>query len=146
MNDQYFWNPTAARDPDLRAADADRERIAEQLRESHAEGRLDIAEFQERLERAYEAKTLGELDRLVMDLPRRDQQEERRSYAWAPLRLASLVVPVALIAAIVVAAHFATLVVALLLFFVVRPLAWRSWGGGHARAFRGCGPRRMTRL
>jgi len=68
----------AARDLDLRAADADRERIAERLRTGHAEGRLDLAEFQERLERAYAAKTLGELRALVADLPGGDERAARR--------------------------------------------------------------------
>jgi hypothetical protein len=144
MIDRHFWYPNSGRNPDLRAADADRERIADELRQSHAEGRLDIAELQERLEHTYGAKTLGELDWLVSDLPRRDQ--ERRAHGWAPSRPASLVLPVALIAAIVVAAHLAWLPVALLLFFVVRPLAWRTWGGGHARALGGWGPRRTRRL
>jgi hypothetical protein len=58
-----------ATDPRIRAADADRDRAAEALREHHAAGRLSIEEFQERLDRVYEAKTLGELDALMSDLP-----------------------------------------------------------------------------
>jgi Domain of unknown function (DUF1707)/2TM domain len=58
------------REPRLRASDADRERTVEQLRRHHAEGRLDMDEFSERMERAYEAKTLAELDELMSDLPR----------------------------------------------------------------------------
>jgi len=56
-------------DPRLRASDADRERIVQLLREHHAEGRLDVDEFHERFNAAYEAKTLGELDALLADLP-----------------------------------------------------------------------------
>ena len=56
-------------DPRLRASDADRERTVQMLREHHAEGRLDIDEFHERFNAAYEAKTLGELDALLADLP-----------------------------------------------------------------------------
>ena len=73
MANQYFLNRIAGPDPNLRAADADRERIAERLRNGHAEGRLDMDEFQQRLERCYEAKTLGELRELVKDLPREDR-------------------------------------------------------------------------
>src|SRR5690606_40199076 len=36
--------------PDLRASDADRERVADILREALAEGRLDMEEFGERLD------------------------------------------------------------------------------------------------
>lgn len=53
-----------------RAADADREAVAERLRAAVTEGRLDLDEFDDRLGRAYQAKTYGELDPLVADLPR----------------------------------------------------------------------------
>lgn len=56
-------------DPRMRASDADRERVASLLREHHAEGRLTAEEFHERLDRAFAAKTLGELDDLLADLP-----------------------------------------------------------------------------
>ncbi|MGW4562344.1 DUF1707 SHOCT-like domain-containing protein [Streptomyces sp. NPDC004561] len=55
--------------PDLRASDADRERVAEVLRDALAEGRLDMAEFEERLEATYRARTYGELAPLTRDLP-----------------------------------------------------------------------------
>ncbi|MET9292868.1 DUF1707 domain-containing protein [Streptomyces sp. NPDC003077] len=55
--------------PELRASDADRERVAETLRNAHAEGRLDFEEFEERLETAYKARTFGELRPLTADLP-----------------------------------------------------------------------------
>jgi len=56
-------------DPRIRASDADRDRAAEALREHHATGRLTVEEFQDRLDRVYAAKTLGELDELMADLP-----------------------------------------------------------------------------
>lgn len=58
-----------AQDPELRAGDADRERTAELLRRAHTEGRLDLDEFDTRLDQAYRAKTLGELAELTRDLP-----------------------------------------------------------------------------
>ena len=58
-----------APDPRIRASDADRDRAAEALREHHATGRLSMEEFQERLDHVYAAKTLGELDELMSDLP-----------------------------------------------------------------------------
>jgi DUF1707 SHOCT-like domain len=54
---------------DLRAADADREQVAAVLREAAAEGRLDLSELDERLSRVYAAKTYGELEPLIGDLP-----------------------------------------------------------------------------
>jgi hypothetical protein len=56
-------------DPRIRASDADRDRTAALLREHHAAGRLTAEEFNERLDKAYAAKTLGELDDLLADLP-----------------------------------------------------------------------------
>lgn len=59
----------ASFDPNMRAGDADRERLVEQLREHHAAGRLTLDEFDERMQKAYEAKTYGELRTLTRDLP-----------------------------------------------------------------------------
>ncbi|WP_175408549.1 DUF1707 domain-containing protein [Streptomyces sp. TRM64462] len=53
----------------MRASDTEREQIAERLREAVAEGRLDMTEFEERLDAAYKARTHGELEPLVRDLP-----------------------------------------------------------------------------
>ncbi|WP_371656962.1 MULTISPECIES: DUF1707 domain-containing protein [unclassified Streptomyces] len=53
----------------MRASDAERERVAEALRDAVAEGRLDMEEFEERLEATYKARTHGELAPLVRDLP-----------------------------------------------------------------------------
>ncbi|MEE1927985.1 DUF1707 domain-containing protein [Streptomyces sp. TRM 70351] len=61
--------PRPDRDPALRASHADREAVAEVLREAAGDGRLDLEELEERLERAFAAKTYGELEPLVSDLP-----------------------------------------------------------------------------
>ncbi|MFF8411785.1 DUF1707 SHOCT-like domain-containing protein [Streptomyces omiyaensis] len=53
----------------LRASDADRDRIADILAEALAEGRLDAEEHAERVEAVYRAKTVGELEPIVRDLP-----------------------------------------------------------------------------
>lgn len=55
--------------PELRASDADRERVAEVLRDALAEGRLDMTEFEERLDATYQARTYGELTPITRDLP-----------------------------------------------------------------------------
>jgi hypothetical protein len=57
------------RRPALRASDADRERVARILGEHGAAGRLTPEELDERLDAAYAARTHGELDRLLDDLP-----------------------------------------------------------------------------
>ncbi|MFG2500326.1 DUF1707 domain-containing protein [Streptomyces sp. NPDC048441] len=53
----------------LRASDADRDRTADILREALAEGRLTAEEHGERIDGVYRAKTMGELEPLVSDLP-----------------------------------------------------------------------------
>ncbi|PZT69394.1 hypothetical protein DN402_21705 [Streptomyces sp. SW4] len=58
--------------PELRASDADRERVAEVLRDALAEGRLDMEEFEERLDATYKARTYGELAPITRDLPAGD--------------------------------------------------------------------------
>ena len=55
--------------PEMRASDADRDRIAAVLRDAHADGRLAQDELLERLGSTYEARTYGELDQLIADLP-----------------------------------------------------------------------------
>ncbi|MFC5180401.1 DUF1707 SHOCT-like domain-containing protein [Actinomadura harenae] len=61
-----------APNPDIRASDADRDRVAASLREHTADGRLTMGELEERLEATYEAKTMGELERVTADLPEAD--------------------------------------------------------------------------
>ncbi|HMG64572.1 MAG TPA: DUF1707 domain-containing protein [Streptosporangiaceae bacterium] len=55
--------------PRIRASDADRDVAVAQLREHFAAGRLSAAEGQDRIGQALEARTLGELDELMTDLP-----------------------------------------------------------------------------
>ncbi|MFI5935786.1 DUF1707 domain-containing protein [Actinoplanes sp. NPDC051494] len=54
----------------MRAADADRHKIAEQLKSALDEGRLSLAEYDDRVRDAYAARTYGDLVGLVDDLPR----------------------------------------------------------------------------
>ena len=56
-------------DPRIRASDADRDRAAALLREHHAAGRLTAEEFHDRMNKALDAKTLGEIEELMADLP-----------------------------------------------------------------------------
>ncbi len=57
---------------ELRASDADRDRAAAVLGGAMATGRLTSAEYAERLDAAYAAKTLGDLVSLTRDLPAED--------------------------------------------------------------------------
>jgi DUF1707 SHOCT-like domain len=53
----------------MRISDDDRHRVAEILREAAGEGRLDIAELDERLEATYAARTYADLVPITQDLP-----------------------------------------------------------------------------
>ena len=55
---------------DIRAADADRERVIDALREHHADGRLTTEELEARTDHALAARHVGDLNRLLRDLPR----------------------------------------------------------------------------
>ena len=54
---------------ELRAGDADREKVAERLRIALEEGRLNLHEYDERLRDAFSSKTYADLDKLLADLP-----------------------------------------------------------------------------
>lgn len=128
MTNQSFWGLGFGRDPKLRAADSDREAAAERLRRSHVEGRLDTTELQQRLERCYEAKTLGELDELVTDLPPENAGDSTRP-RFAPLRRRLMPLMPILIALIAICAvtgghHFWLLIP---LIFIVYRLSWWRW-------------------
>jgi uncharacterized protein DUF1707/cell wall-active antibiotic response 4TMS protein YvqF len=53
----------------VRASDGERQAVADRLNMAVGEGRLTLSEFSERVGAAYAARTLGELDVLVQDLP-----------------------------------------------------------------------------
>jgi hypothetical protein len=64
---QARMNP--AMNPAMRAASADRERAVDVLKAGFAEGRLTQDEYNERMNRAYTARTYAELMALTADLP-----------------------------------------------------------------------------
>jgi Domain of unknown function (DUF1707)/Cell wall-active antibiotics response 4TMS YvqF len=59
-----------------RASDGDREAVAARLNEAVGDGRLTLQEFSQRLDRAYAARTHGELAPLTADLPAIDPARE----------------------------------------------------------------------
>lgn len=63
---------------DLRLSDGERDVVAGRLREAVAEGRLDVAEFSERLDALFRARTHGEVAPLTQDLPAPAAAPERR--------------------------------------------------------------------
>jgi hypothetical protein len=129
-HDMYEHSFGTHRDPNVRASDADREATGERLRRHHAEGRLDSEEFQERIDRCYEAKTVGELDQLVTDLPRDGAEGggRRRYLRLFPIPLVPILV-VILVVSIAGWHHGAFGLLWLIpLFFLIRFCLWRRFG------------------
>ncbi len=65
---QRAGEPSALPDP-IRVSDAERDSVVTQLGDAAGEGRISLAEFSERADQAYSAKTRGELVPLLADLP-----------------------------------------------------------------------------
>jgi Flp pilus assembly protein TadB len=119
-------------DPSVRAADTDREATADRLRQHHAEGRIDVTEFQDRIDHTYQAKTVGELHQLVSDLPRDPQPGPRGRgprlrrlwmVPWIPLLF--LIIAISALTG----RHHAGLWVLIPIFFLARIRFWgrRPW-------------------
>ncbi|MDA2814559.1 DUF1707 domain-containing protein [Nocardiopsis sp. RSe5-2] len=102
---------SAARPGDYRAADSDRDAVAERLAAALAEGRLKEDEYRERLDAALSAVTLGDLEPLTADLPP----------AGAPAPAPRPEGPIDLAAASAAHAPFP---------WKEQADAWRSWAGG----------------
>ena len=59
----------AGRSPALRVSDRERDAVVQRVQAAFAEGRLDDTEFDERMRAALTARTRGDLDVLLTDLP-----------------------------------------------------------------------------
>src|SRR5258706_13602994 len=65
----YSRRRSGPANPNLRVSDAERADVADRLSKHYGDGRLDQAEFNERMERAMSAKTQGHFAGLFADLP-----------------------------------------------------------------------------
>ena len=72
----------------MRAADADRQATVDRLRKAHDDGRLSLAEYDERVQAAYAARTYADLMLLTADLPD-VQHPPAVSHQWVPAAAAS---------------------------------------------------------
>jgi hypothetical protein len=121
------------RDPNLRASDAEREATADRLRQHHTDGRLDSDEFQERLDRCFAAKTVGELADLTRDLPGDPGRQSSGARRGSPLLGGLRMIPIVPIILAIVAIHLIVGVVSGLwilipLLIVARFTMFRCWG------------------
>ncbi|CAL9473104.1 putative protein [Streptomyces sp. enrichment culture] len=79
---------------ELRASDAERDRIADILHDALAEGRLTADEHAERVEGVLRAKTVGELEVFIRDLPAAHRQGPGSTPAPAPHRPTAGAIPI----------------------------------------------------
>ncbi|MFJ5996479.1 DUF1707 domain-containing protein [Streptomyces sp. NPDC092370] len=79
---------------ELRASDAERDRIADILHEALAEGRLTAEEHAERVEGVLCAKTVGELEVFIRDLPAAHRRAPGPSHTPAPRRPTAGAIPI----------------------------------------------------
>lgn len=122
----------------MRASDADREYVAERLRQAAAEGRLLAEELEQRLETTFAARTYGELNGVVADLPRERAVSgagPRVPVRLRPATIAALVVlfPVAL----AIAAAAIVAVLALITAWAIAVMLAGLFLGPRARMLRG---------
>jgi hypothetical protein len=110
---------TGPGDRALRAADADREAVAEVLRREHVAGRLDDAELDARLAACFAAVTYADLDALVVDLPDGAHDRARRFHPL-PYWPLPLLLPLFIVAVVASHGHALWLLVPLTIFAVVR--------------------------
>ena len=126
-----------ARRSALRASDADRDYIAERLRTAAGEGRILAEELEQRLEAAFSARTYGELNAVVADLPRERPPGPARRIPMR-LRPASIVVLLILFPMVLaIAAAVIVAVVALFTAWAVAVTLAALFLGPRARALRG---------
>jgi hypothetical protein len=124
-----------ARSSALRASDADRELVAERLRRATADGRLLAEELEQRLGDALSARTYGELDALMADLPDHDRVARRR-HDRSPWLRPALALAIAVPLALMILAAVAFVVTGLLATWVLWvAVGW--WFAGHRRLGRG---------
>ena len=124
MTRRRAWGVIVAMDESLRAADRDRDQVAESLREHYAQGRLTMEEFDERTTAAASAKTIGELRALTADLPVPSGTGEPEQRPWTPnqmrwIAVGGVAAAVAVLAVLTIVGHRAFAVPGWLVILVV---------------------------
>jgi hypothetical protein len=110
------------RDAHLRIGDAERTETADRLSKHFGDGRLDEAEFHERLDQAMHAKTRADLDALFHDLPPEGATpvptaRRRRSHSLLFLVLVAIA---AIVTTSYVVSHIPWLLAGLVIFLLIR--------------------------
>jgi hypothetical protein len=131
----------------LRASDADRDSVAERLRNAATEGRIGFDELEDRLAATLGSRTYGELEAVVADLPSTPPARRRTLVPASPVARVAIAVAVIvpmIVAAILVFAAFASA------WIVWALIGWYVFGhhrdhGHYRHSRRGYGPRHAHR-
>jgi hypothetical protein len=134
-----------SRRANLRASDADREQIAERLRHATVEGRLLAEELEHRLGTVFAARTYGELDAVVADLPAGPADLGHRRAGLHPWLLPALALALAIPVALAIIATVLLLLTGVVAMWMVW-IAIGAWFFGHRRHYRGGGTPRRTQV
>ena len=111
---------TTSANPQMRISDADRAQVADRLSAHYSDGRLDQAEFNERLDRAMNAKTQADLTGLFADLPATDEPDKAVKAVSQPDRRPRNRRPVHRIIGLIL--------IAIVAIFAARALMWPFFG------------------
>lgn len=123
----------------LRASDADRDAVAERLRVAAVEGRLDADELDQRLHVALRARTYGQLERLLDDLPGARESRSPGEHVALRATTVAVVVAVRLVALLVIAAVVIAAATLAAVVWLIWALVWLAVRRRHPRV----GPPRL---
>ena len=104
----------------MRVSDAERAEVADRLAEHFSSGRLDQAEFDDRVGRAMSAKTRADLNGLFDDLPATDEPDKPAKAARPPDRRPANRRPVQRVVGLIL--------ITVVAIFVARALMWPFFG------------------
>lgn len=127
----------AAPDHHLRASDAEREQVIDDLRQHAADGRLTMDEFEQRVAEALAATTRGDLEPVLRELPPLERASQPRPRPRRQVRMPSGRTVFAAVAIV-----FAVIMVMQGLWWIVFPLMGVLSGCGRTS---GCSTSRATR-
>ena len=119
----------AVSDPNLRASDAERQQVIDQLRQHAADGRLTMDEFEQRVAEALAAKTHADLEPALRELPSLERPAE-----VTPRPRRRMPVPSARALVTAVAVVFAVVMVTQGFWWIIFPLMGVFGGCGRANS------------
>jgi Flp pilus assembly protein TadB len=117
----------------LRASDADRDAVAERLRAAAVEGRLDADELEQRVHVALRARTYGQLQQLLDDLPDAPRSWRGRPRVAGRPTTTAVVLAVRLLAFLVIATVVIAVTVLAAAWWMLWVVVWFVMCGRHRR-------------